>query len=530
MTQTLETQVCIVGGGPVGMGLAIALGQRGIRVVVLERTKVLHQIPRGQNLTARTMEHFHFWGAEQQIRAARTVPANWGMGGMTTYGTLLGKYRHDWMKRELVGQYYYTGNERLPQYQTEAVMRARVAELPSVQVILDRSVNAVTQDDSGVTCVASSRDGAETVTVRAHYAIGSDGARSAVREAAGITQTYNDHNRLMVLLVFKSTGLHEKLADYPGKSFFNVLHPEQKGYWRFFGRVDLGTTWFFHCPVPLGTTKDNFDFRALVYECAGAEFDIEFQHIGFWDLRFSVADTYRAGRLFIAGDAAHSHPPYGGYGVNAGLEDAANLEWKIAANLQGWGGDALLDSYSAERQPVFASNARDFIAKSIEVDRELVENYSPEADLAAFEAQWTARTSDATAEVNSFEPHYEGSPAVFGPAGGVSSSVGKHAFTARAGHHLTPTQLSDGRNLFEALGTGFTLVALDAASADVAAFEAAATALKVPLTVVYDDLAGDRGKYDSRLLLVRPDQYVAWTRRESGADAETVLRRAAGLP
>jgi hypothetical protein len=333
----------------------------------------------------------------------------------------------------------------------------------------------------------------------------------------------------MVLLVFKSTGLHEALADYPGKSFFNVLHPELEGYWRFFGRVDLGTTWFFHCPVPLGTTRENFDFKALLFECAGAEFDVEFDHIGFWDLRFAVADRYRNARLFIAGDAAHSHPPYGGYGVNTGFEDAANLGWKLAARLQGWGGEALLDSYSPERQPVFASTAADFIAKSIAVDRELVETYSPDKDLAEWERQWALRTSDATAEVNSFEPNYEGSPAVFGPVGGVCSAVGKHAFTARAGHHLTPAKLTDGRNLFEVLGTGFTLVALEADGADVAAFEAAAQDLGVTLSVVADDRGGERGLYGATLFLVRPDQYVAWASSGGDVDAQAVLRRAAGV-
>ncbi|XUJ36933.1 FAD-dependent monooxygenase [Bradyrhizobium japonicum] len=84
------------------------------------------------------------------------------------------------------------------------------------------------------------------------------------------------------------------------------------------------------------TRRDNFDFRRLLHEAAGAEFDVAFEHIGFWDLRFALADDYRAERVFIAGDAAHSHPPYGGYGVNSGLEDAVNLSWKLAATLQGW--------------------------------------------------------------------------------------------------------------------------------------------------------------------------------------------------
>ena len=168
--------------------------------------------------------------------------------------------------------------------------------------------------------------------------VGCDGSRSLVRDAAGITQTLTDHDRLMVLLVFRSTGLHRLLERFPNKSFYNVLHPELEGYWKFFGRVDLGTTWFFHAPVPLGTTKDNFDFRAFVHAAVGEQFDVEFEHIGFWDLRVAIADQYRIGRVFIAGDAAHSHPPYGGYGINTGFEDAANLGWKLAAALQGWAG------------------------------------------------------------------------------------------------------------------------------------------------------------------------------------------------
>ena len=470
----------------------------------------------------------HFWGCEDRVRAARTVPADWGMGGMTTYGTLLSDYRHDWMKRELVRPFYFTENERLPQYQTEMVLRERVAELPNVTFLLGWRVESVTQDERGTVTQAVERDGPGKLTVNADYIVGCDGTKSIVRESAGITQSIEDHNRLMVLLVFRSTELHEKLSAYPGKSFFNVLHPELKGYWRFFGRIDLGTSWFFHCPVPEGTTADNYDFKRLVWDAAGAEFDMEIERIGFWDLRFTVADTYRAGRMFIAGDAGHSHPPYGGYGVNTGFEDAGNLAWKLAAKLQGWGGEALLDSYSAERQPVFASTARDFIAKAIKVDRDLVENFSPEIDKAAFEAEWKARTSDATAEVHAFEPNYEGSPAMFGPPGGVCTAIGKHDYHARAGHHLTPQPLSDGRNIFEALSDGFTLVALDADEAVVAAFEAAAAKIGTHLSVIRDNAQGERATYRAPLFIVRADQFIGWVGDGSMPDAEAVLRRLAG--
>ena len=523
-----DAQVAIIGGGPVGMGLAIELGQRGVRCTVVERHPTPQPVPKGQNLTQRTMEHFHRWGAEAALRAARTIPPDYGIGGLTAYGTLLGGPTHDWLQRELVRPFYFTSNERLPQYATEAVLRRRVAALPTVETLYGWGGEGVDQDANGVTVTVAQRGGAGRRTLRADYAVGCDGSRSAVRESAGITQTRSDHDRLMVLLVFRSRGLHALLKRFPGKSFYNVLHPALGGYWQFFGRVDLGTTFFFHAPVPLGTTRDNTDFHALLHAAAGAEFDVEFDHVGFWDLRFAVADSYHAGRVFIAGDAAHSHPPYGGYGINTGFEDAANLGWKLAARLAGWGGEALLDSYSAERQPVFRSTARDFIAKSIQVDRDFLAAFDPARDRAAFDREWENRRTGARSEVGAFEPHYEGSPVVHGPPGGVCSAVGAHALAARAGHHLAPQRLRSGRDVHEALGEGFSLLALGPDGDAAAPFEAAASRLGVPLRVVGDLAPEARANYGADLVLVRPDLFVAWTSNDASAQAEAVLRRASG--
>src|SRR5688572_12740189 len=152
-----DAEVIIAGGGPVGMGLAIELGQRGIRCLVIERYLQPQPIPKGQNLTQRTMEHFHCWGAEKQLRAARTIPPEYGIGGLTAYGTLLGPHVHDWLQRDLVKQYYYTANERLPQYATEAVLRQRVSELPSVQTLYGWDAITVAQDDTGVIATITQR-------------------------------------------------------------------------------------------------------------------------------------------------------------------------------------------------------------------------------------------------------------------------------------------------------------------------------------------------------------------------------------
>lgn len=522
------TQIVIVGGGPVGLGLAVELGQRGIRCILVEKYVSPQPIPKGQNLTQRTLEHFHFWGAEQELRAARTIPRDYGIGGMTAYGTLLSGYRYDWLQRELVRPYYFTDNERLPQYATEAVLRHRLREIEHVQTLYGWSAEAVVQDAQGVHVTVAERASGAQRTLRADYVVGCDGSRSLVREAAGMTQTKSDHDRLMVLLVFRSTGLHRLLERFPNKSFYNVLHPDLKGYWQFFGRVDLGTTWFFHAPVPIGTTKDNFDFCALLQSAVGEAFDVAFEHIGFWDLRVALADRYRSDRLFIAGDAAHSHPPYGGYGINTGLEDAANLGWKLAAALQGWAGSDLLDSYEEERRPVFASTARDFIEKAIESDKQFLAAFDPARDKTAFEAEWQTRSSGARAEVNSFEPNYEGASIVIGSAGGTPSAIGSHDFAARAGHHLTPRQLSSGRNVFEDLGTGFTLIDLGADAAAVSDFRDAAEAKGIPLTIISDDTAENRDFYKTNLMLVRPDQFVAWAGDSAMVNARKILECAVG--
>jgi 2-polyprenyl-6-methoxyphenol hydroxylase-like FAD-dependent oxidoreductase len=523
-----DAQVLIIGGGPVGLGLAIELGQRGIRCTLVERYTEPQPIPKGQNLTQRTMEHLHFWGCEKELRAARTIPRDYGIGGMTAYRTLLGGYHHDWLQRELVRPFYFTDNERLPQYATEAVLRRRAAELETVECLYGWTAEAVSQSEDGTSVHIAERHGQGRRTLTAPYLVGCDGSRSTVREQAGITSTLTDHDRLMVLLVFRSHELHRLLERFPGKSFFNILHPDLKGYWKFFGRVDLGTTWFFHAPVPPDTTKDNFDFRAHLHAAVGAPFDVEFDHIGFWELRIATADAYRDRRIFIAGDAAHSHPPYGGYGINLGLEDAANLGRKLAAILQGWAGDRLLDSYGEERRPVFQSTARDFIEQAIRSDRDFLAAFDPERDLAAFEAAWAGRRSGARSEVNVFEPNYEGSSIVWGPPGSTCSAKGSHRFAAAPGHHLTPQPLSSGRNVFDELGRGFTLIDLGAPAASADAFARAAERLSIPLALIRDTAADGRERYGASLILARPDQFVAWASSEACDDPEAVLRRAIG--
>jgi 2-polyprenyl-6-methoxyphenol hydroxylase-like FAD-dependent oxidoreductase len=344
--------VAIVGGGPVGVALAVELGQRGIACVLIERHETPQPIPKGQNLTNRTLEHFYFWHCVDALRAARLMPPGYPIGGVTTYGNLMSPYFHAMGGRTGRGagvqDYYFQRNERLPQYCTEAVLRDRLKQLPSVTTLFGWTAERVEQDDAGasVSIVPSAEGGgpfyswsADTEqqtnqdvsgregrqVLRAQYVVGCDGGKSLVRESMGIDRGGRDFDQRMVLAVLRSRELHEFLNRFPPATTYRVMKPELLGYWQFFGRIDVGEGFFFHAPLPRDTPPDNFDFLGLLHQAAGFEFHAEIDHLGFWDLRIMLASQYSQGRIFIAGDACHQrsneHVPVPGLCTQNGHTD-----------------------------------------------------------------------------------------------------------------------------------------------------------------------------------------------------------------
>ena len=524
---TSEFDVVIVGGGPVGSGLAVELGLRGLTCAVIERRTALSSIPKGQGLNQRTLEHFYFWGIAGELRAARTAtPGANKVSMLTIYRDLLNEFWHEPPGAEIVQDYYFEASERLPQYRTEMVLRRRIEDLPKVSSYLGWEATSFHNDADGVRVVIE-RDGA-TAVLDGKYLVGCDGGHSLVRDQSAIRQSGTDFGQVMALIVFRSRELNEALNRLPGHVTYRVLHPDLEGYWMFFGRVDSSEEWFFHAPVPPASNPADVDYKGLLHRAAGFEFGCKIEHVGLWDLRVRAAETYRAGRVFIAGDSAHTHPPYGGFGLNIGFEDAVNLGWKLTAALKGWGGEPLLDSYTTERRAIFRDIGENIIAAGIRRVRDLLATYHPEDNRAEFERLFHDMAFKDGADMHGIEPHYEGSPIVFGPPGGVSGARGEHVFTARAGHHLAPGPLSSGRNVFEELGAGFTLLAFDVGDGEVEAFGSAARRLGIPLAILRDSYAGERLEYGSRMILVRPDQFVAWAGDAAPGAADRIMTTVTG--
>ena len=264
-----------------------------------------------------------------------------------------------------------------------------MAQLPLAQARFGWIVRSLEQDAHGVRVTVQNEagDGA-TETLEADYIVGCDGGHSMVRETSGIKRDGTDFDQVMMLCVFRSPELNKIFERFPMCSTYRAVDPALNGYWQFFGRVDMNATFFFHAPVPADTTRDNFDFAGLLHKVVWAQFACDFSYVGFWDLKIAVAEEYRKGRVFIAGDAAHSHPPYGGFGVNNGLEDAANLAWKLAARIQGWGGEDLLDSYDLYCRPVFKDVGENLIAARITWEGELSDRHDPAVNPEVFKAAW----------------------------------------------------------------------------------------------------------------------------------------------
>ena len=534
-----ETPVLIVGAGPVGLALAGDLGWRGVACTVIEQSDGTIFQPRQDLVGIRTMEFCRRWGIVGAVEASpypRDYPQdNVYVAGSLAEGWEIGRHPVPAMDDARPPPQSPQKRERCPQNMFDPVLRDFAASHGCVDLRYRRRLVAFEQDAGSVTAtVADEETGAET-TMRAAYLVGCDGAGSLVRERLGIGMEGDPALTYTTNVIFRCAGLESLHPLAPGYRFIFI---GKEGTWATLVAIDGRDQWRFSI-IRSGDRREappESQIRAAIRRAVGRDFDYEILSVVPWVRRELVAECYRDGRVFIAGDAAHVTSPTGGFGMNTGVGDAVDLSWKLDAVMAGWGGAALLDSYTVERRPVAVRNVR-------EASGNLARMLSPQpppdfladtADGAECRARLGAEFAEAMSrEWNTLGIHlgyvYEDSP-VCVPDGTPPPPMDHATYvqTARPGSRAPHVRLADGRSTLDLFGRGFVLMALGAAAPETAAMEEAAASRGVPLAVARLDEPEVTAVYRHALVLVRPDGHVAWRGDVPPDDAGAMLDRVRG--
>lgn len=536
------TQVLVVGGGPVGCALAIELAAHGVEAIVVEREATTPAVPvKAMLLNPRTLEHMARWGIADDIRRAAVTPEAWLQGvtfATSLTGRDLGHFREGFdFHTEQESDDLRERAQVVMQPDTLRVMRSALKDL-NVTYLGGWEVVELKQGDEVSAVLRNVETGVEREIV-AEYAVGADGPQSIVRTTAGITRSGRGGISATLLLHFRAAGVLEDYQLTPA-AFSNLTHPEGGAL-----VVPIGGDLFCaHVPgYPVDVDIATIDLQRIGRRIIGRDTgeDIEYVYAGVYKVHERIADAYRADRFFLAGDAAHLYAPFGGHNLNSGLGDAVDLGWKLAAVLNGWAGDALLDSYEQERRPIAVKNAAEAsgnVARFVGEGKAIMAEMG-ETDYLASGVQgetrrrvwgerlWSATRQQYIARGIVLDQRYVSDVIVPDDAVVLPWSSLRYAPAAKPGHRAPHVRLADGQSLYATFGLEFTLLAAPGMEAEADHAQAIAAARGVPLTIVTPDDERALVLYGAPLVLVRPDQHVAW-RGNDARDFESVLEIVTG--
>jgi 2-polyprenyl-6-methoxyphenol hydroxylase-like FAD-dependent oxidoreductase len=528
-----EVPVLIVGGGPVGLALAGELGWRGVPCTLIEKTDGSIEQPKMDLVGVRTMEFCRRWGIVDWVRDAPYPPDY-----PQDYVYVTGLNGYELGREKFPGRGFEPcppespqKRERVPQDMFDPILTRFARSFPCVTLRHQTELISFKETADGVSAQVRNNPG-DAETIEAQHLIGTDGGASTVREQLGIGMSGNPALTYTTNVMFRCANfseLHDK-----GKGYrFIFIGPE--GVWLTIVAVNGGDRFRMSIVgTPQKINHSDADIRAALRRAMGRDFDYEILSVMRWVRRELVAERYGTDRVFLAGDAAHLMSPTGGFGMNTGIGDAVDLGWKLEAVHKGWAGEALLQSYDAERRPVGLRNVAEASRnlKRMLSTRERLPGPEIFAPGPANEAarkdygDWFAATMRLEWFANGvmLGYRYDNSPIVW-PDGTPSPPDVSHPYTqtARPGARGPHVVLADGRSTLDLFGRGFVLLRLGSDAPSAARIEQAAAGRGVPLISIALSEPAVLAAYERRLVLVRPDGHVAWRADAGPADAGALI-------
>jgi 2-polyprenyl-6-methoxyphenol hydroxylase-like FAD-dependent oxidoreductase len=533
-----ESNVLIVGAGPVGLTLAIDLAWRGISVTVVEtRARAAPPEPKCNHVAARTMEIFRRLGIAQKIRNAG-LPADYphDISYRTSFtGQELTRIRIPCRRDRFTATDAADSNwptpeppHRINQIFLEPILFEHAASQSRITLINRSSVEDVVIEDTCADVSVRNLDNGELSRINCRFLVGCDGARSIVRKAIGAEFSGDAIIQRVQSTFIRAPGLIDR-QQHESAWGTGAINPRRSGM---VYAIDGRERWLVH--NYLRPNEDDFEavdrdgcLRTILG--VGAEFEYEIISKEDWYGRRLIANAFRDRCAFIAGDAAHIWVPYAGYGMNAGIADAMNLSWLLAAHLNGWAPENILNAYEAERLPITSQVSRFAMSHAeAEIKRRGAVPGEIEEEGARGEAA-RREVGRLTYEINvqqyacaglNFGAYYDRSPIIaYDGAAQPSYTMNSYTPSTVPGCRTPHFFREDGSSLYDAMGPEFTLLRLDP-RIDATSLAGAARARGVPLRIV--DMATPLPPaYDGgSLVLSRPDQHVAW--RGHGLPADPV--------
>jgi 2-polyprenyl-6-methoxyphenol hydroxylase-like FAD-dependent oxidoreductase len=549
--QEFTAPIVVVGGGPVGLTLALFLDHHGVPCTVINDTPTPGDLPRGSTHNARTMEHFRRLGIAGEVRRLGLPPDHpTDVAYFTRYSGFelarLPMPSADGTRQEVLAAPDTAQTpeplHRVNQMYVEWLLFRRAQARRGITLRFGWRVTGLRQDPAGVVLDVERTEDGTAHTWRAGYVVGCDGSRSVVRAAIGAEYTGKGAVD-QAILGRRATATHLRIPTL----YRDFLAGRRAwSYWALNHELAInlitlnGHDEFFLLTSSVDPTDaDRGGLVDLVHRATGAQLPVEvLGHRGWTPGLALVADRFADRRILLAGDAAHLFTPTGGFGMNTGIDDVANLAWKLAATLAGWGGDRLLESYERERRPIAVRNT----AAARTLNRKLgnlsltprLEQTTPTGAverrrIGALLGTYGEQFASIGVQLGA---RYDGSPIISADGDPPPDSPVRYTPSSvpggRAPHAWRTGRRGAGDSLFDRFGPGFTVLRLGSRAPDVTPVLAAARAHGIPLTVLTVASPEVRDLYQRDLALIRPDQHVAWRGNRPPADPCALLALVTG--